>query len=262
MTPMTETEETIRRVGQLLADARNVLFITGAGISADSGLPTYRGVGGLYEGGITEEGFAVEEVLSGAMMRARPEITWRKIREIEQACRGASPNRGHRVIAEVEAALPRVVTLTQNVDALHQEAGAREVIDLHGDVRTLFCPECGWRERVKDYAHLDEVPRCPECDAVIRPDVVLFGEMLPDDRLLRMRTELKRGFDLVFVIGTSSGFPYIADPVVTAARRGTPTVEINPAMTEVSHFVAHRLPMRAAEALHLLWVEARVRRLI
>src|SRR5262245_29549890 len=93
--------ETIDRIVNHLGRARSALFVTGAGMSADSGLPTYRGVGGLYNAGETEEGLAIEELLSGEMMSARPEWTWKYLRQIEQACRGAQFNRGHSVIAEI-----------------------------------------------------------------------------------------------------------------------------------------------------------------
>src|SRR3954470_18377242 len=94
--------ETIDRIVDHLARARSILFVTGAGLSADSGLPTYRGVGGLYDRGTTEEGFAIEEMLSGEMFRNRPEWTWKYLRQVEEACRGAQFNRGHTVVAEME----------------------------------------------------------------------------------------------------------------------------------------------------------------
>src|SRR5262245_63857330 len=112
----TEDNDTIGRIVDCLHRARSVMFVTGAGMSADSGLPTYRGVGGLYEGGQTEEGIPIEEMLSGEMMQVKPEFTWKYLRQIEKTCRGAKFNRGHEVIAEFEKRLPRVWTLTQNVD--------------------------------------------------------------------------------------------------------------------------------------------------
>src|SRR5258708_4606751 len=102
--------QTVDRIAEHLLRCRSVLFVTGAGMSADSGLPTYRGVGGLYDHGETQEGFAIEEMLSGAMFRHRPEWTWKYLRQIESACRGATFNRGHAVIAEMERHFPRVWT--------------------------------------------------------------------------------------------------------------------------------------------------------
>jgi NAD-dependent deacetylase len=245
----------IDSVVPLLRATRSALFVTGAGLGADSGLPTYRGIGGLYERADTDEGVPIEEALSGAMLRARPEVCWKYVRQIEAACRGASPNAGHRAIAALEARLERVWVLTQNVDGLHQAAGSRQVIEIHGNVHTLDCTACTWSAEVLDYAALPPVPTCPRCDRLVRPRVVLFGEALPEAAVETLQRELRRGFDLVFSVGTTSVFPYIAAPVLDARRRGRPAVEINPGLTEVSEVVSHRLALGAADALSAL-VEA------
>jgi NAD-dependent protein deacetylase/lipoamidase len=245
--------ETIDRIVNHLKRARSILFITGAGMSADSGLPTYRGVGGLYDAGQTIEGYAIEEMLSGEMFAARPEWTWKYLRQIEQACRGAKFNRGHTVIAEMEKRVPRVWTLTQNVDGFHREAGSRNVIEIHGNLRQIRCTRCAWRETVGDYQHLPELPRCASCGAVLRPDVVLFGEMLPEASVREMNHQLRDGFDIVFSIGTTSVFPYISFPIELANQRDKPSVEINLGTTPVSRLIRYRLTMGAAAALDTIW---------
>lgn len=241
------------RVSAAFARARSALFITGAGISADSGLPTYRGIGGLYEDAGTEEGLPIEEVLSGEMLRERPEVCWKYIHQIERACRGASCNRAHEVLALLEERYDRAWVLTQNVDGLHRRAGSKNVIEIHGDVYKLACTGCSFRERVEDYAGLEIPPRCRECRAILRPEVVLFGEMLPRSAVATLERELGRGFDLVVSIGTTSVFPYIAAPIALARRAGRDTVEINPGTSGVSHVVAHRMQNRAAVALDAIW---------
>jgi NAD-dependent deacetylase len=251
MTP--EELETIDRIVDHLTRARSILFVTGAGMSADSGLPTYRGVGGLYNQGETEEGLPIEELLSGEMFRSRPAWTWKYLRQVEQACRGAKFNRGHAVIAEMEQHFPRVWVLTQNVDGLHRAAGARNIIAIHGELHTLRCTECPWSEMVTDYAHLPEVPYCDTCSGLVRPDVVLFGEALPEDGLRELKHQLREGFDLVFSVGTTSVFSYIAFPVEVTEQRGKPTVEINPGTTRVSGIVRYRLAVGAATALDAIW---------
>jgi NAD-dependent deacetylase len=243
----------IEDVAALLASSRSVLFITGAGISADSGLPTYRGIGGLYEDADAEEGIPIEVALSGSMLHARPEVAWRHIHRIEAACRGARFNRAHAIIAELEKRLPRVWVLTQNVDGFHRDAGSRNLIEIHGNVHHLSCTQCAWRERVPDFSALAMPPHCQDCGGLVRPDVVLFGEWLPRAAVDELTTQLERGFDLVFSVGTTSAFPYIAAPVVTARRAGLPTVEINPGNTEVSHFAEYRLRAGARDALEALW---------
>lgn len=239
----------IERASALLASARSALFITGAGVSAASGIPTYRGIGGLYGDKATDEGLAIEDALSGGMFERRPEVTWKHIHQIERACRGARFNAAHAALARIERRIARCWVLTQNVDGFHRIAGSTSVIDIHGDIHRILCTRCSYEAHVDDYAALAPCPRCPECAAVLRPDVVLFGEMLPLEKVEILRRELARGFDVVVSIGTSSLFPYITRPVLEAARSGVPTIEINPEPTTISTAVAVRLPMRAVEAL-------------
>lgn len=245
----------IAEIARQLSGSRSVLFVTGAGISADSGLPTYRGIGGLYEQESTDDGVPIEVALSGEMFRRDPALTWKYIHQIESACRDAAPNRAHELIAVLERKMDRVWTLTQNVDGLHRAAGSQRIIDIHGDVHHLVCTRCGHRWRVENYAGLSIPPSCPECASLVRPEVVLFGEMLPLDRVQVLQEQLTRGFDAVFSIGTTSVFPYIAEPVLDARRRGALTVEINPGTSEVSHVVDYRLRLGAAEAMNAV-VEA------
>ena len=246
-------DSVVDHVALLLAQAQRILFITGAGVSADSGLPTYRGIGGLYHDRLTDEGLTIEEALSGEMMARRPDISWKYIAEIEANCRGARPNAAHRLIAALEREKRMVCVLTQNVDGLHADAGSRQLIEIHGNVHRLFCNDCMQERKVPDYAGLQIPPECPRCGGTLRPDIVLFGEALPPRAIERLEHVLEGGLDLVISIGTSSVFPYIAGPVVWAARKGVPTVEINPGDTEVSRFVSYRLRMTASAALHDLW---------
>ncbi|HET7504284.1 MAG TPA: NAD-dependent protein deacylase [Kofleriaceae bacterium] len=241
------------RVVEVFARARTALFVTGAGISADSGLPTYRGIGGLYEDASTDEGLPIEVALSGDMLEERPEVCWKYIHQIERACRGATWNRGHEVLALLEERYERAWVLTQNVDGFHRRAGSKNVIEIHGDVHKLACTRCNFRDTVEDYSALAIPPRCARCEAIVRPEVVLFGEVLPRGAVAALERELARGFDLVVSIGTTSVFPYISAPVVLARRAGRDTVEINPGTTDVSHVVAHRLQCRAAVALDAIW---------
>ena len=126
-----ENRESIRQLAIRMKEANRVLFITGAGLSADSGLPTYRGVGGLYNQECDEEGLPIEALLSGPMLQARPEVCWRYIAQIETACRGAEPNVGHHFMAWLERQREDVVVLTQNVDGLHRAAGTQQIIEIH-----------------------------------------------------------------------------------------------------------------------------------
>lgn len=236
-----------------LAGARRILFITGAGLSADSGLPTYRGLGGLYHDRLTAEGLTIEQALSGHTLARRPDITWKYLAEIEANCRGAQPNAAHRLIAALEQEKDAVWVLTQNIDGLHRAAGSQRLIEIHGTIHRLRCTACDHRREVTDFAGLELPPACPRCGGLLRPDVVLFGEHLSAREIDRLEHLLEAGLDLVVSIGTTSVFPYIAGPVMWAAQLGIPTIEINPGDTEVSRYVDLRLRMRAAEALPELW---------
>jgi NAD-dependent deacetylase len=247
-----QVEQTLQAVADRLRRARRVLFITGAGISADSGLPTYRGVGGLYESDVTAEGMRIEEALSGEVFARRPDITWKYLVQIEQSCRGAQANVAHRAIAALEGHLDRVMVFTQNVDGLHRAAGSREVIEIHGNLQQLNCTVCTHEEVAADFSRLEIPPLCRACGAVLRPKVVLFGEALPEEPLARFIAALQEGFDIVFSIGTSSIFPYIVQPVVFAASSGVPTVEINPSQTQLSDIVDFYIPLGAAVAMEEL----------
>lgn len=243
----------IDEIARLIENAGRILFITGAGISADSGLPTYRGIGGLYEEQVTDDGIPIEVALSGEMLSRRPELTWKYLLQVESACRGSGCNLAHRIIAEIEKIKPQTWVLTQNIDCLHRMAGSRQLIEIHGRVDQVYCTCCHYEQTVKDYSGFAVPPACPRCYAGIRPRVVLFGEMLPEPALRLYHREMLRGFDLVFSIGTTSVFPYIAQPVLDVRRWGGKSVEINPGITEVSTFANYRLPMRAVDALSQIW---------
>lgn len=247
------TPQIFSEIAALIHNAERILFITGAGISADSGLPTYRGIGGLYDDVHTEEGIPIEVALSGDMLRQQPELTWKYLLQVERACRGAGYNLAHRLIALLEQIKPQSWVLTQNIDGFHRAAGSRQLIEIHGKVGELLCAKCHFELAVPDYRHIESVPICPRCHNVMRPNVVLFGEMLPEQAVADLHREMVRGFDLVFSIGTSSVFPYIAQPVFEARQWNAKVVEINPGFTEVSGFVHYQLPMRALDAMQGIW---------
>ena len=210
MKPYSEAvEAALDAVAEHLRHARTALFITGAGISADSGLPTYRGVGGLYDSEATEEGLRIEDALSGEVFAMRPDITWKYLIQIEENCRGAKPNAAHLAIAALDEHLDRVMVFTQNVDGLHRQAGSRDIVEIHGNLQELECTECSHEEIAADLSGREVPPLCPACGAVLRPRVVLFGEALPEEPLDRFIDAFQEGFDIVFTIGTSSIFPYI-----------------------------------------------------
>ncbi len=250
--------DALDRLARRLQPAHRLLFITGAGMSADSGLPTYRGLGGLYESGDpTRYGWPITDVLSDRMLKVQPRVIWSYLVDAVRESQAATFNRGHAVIAAMERHFAGVWTLTQNVDGFHRAAGAEQVIPIHGELNRLVCTRrnCDWAAAatLRDYDRDDLPPRCPDCDAVIRPDVVLFGEALPPEELQRLRGELARGFHVVLSVGTSGQFPYIRDAIAQARAGGAFAVEINPEPTQVSDLADLTIRAGAAEALDALW---------
>ena len=242
----------IQKAADLIKKAKRIFVITGAGISADSGLPTYRGVSGLYNDE-TEDGMPIEMALAGETLREQPEITWKYLSQIEEKCRSASFNKAHEVLANFEKMADKVVILTQNIDGFHKAAGSTDVIDIHGDLHDLFCVDCGWSGKVSDFSVLNIPPICDKCGGRVRPDVVFFGELLPPGKTSRLYELIREPFDLYISIGTTSVFPYIQEPIHMAAATGLPVIEINPDDTEVSGLVDVRLRMKAAKALTAIW---------
>jgi NAD-dependent deacetylase len=225
--------------------------ITGAGVSAESGIPTYRGAGGVYDDG--ERGAERMAALSGVALAADPDATWRAIADLVKHLEGAQPNDAHRAIVAIERAVARFVLLTQNVDGLHQRAGSREVIDIHGTAAEIYCVDCSGAGALPDLRSLHRAPRCERCGGVMRPDVVLFGELLPEAKVDRLRQAFfVEPPDLVLIAGTSALFPYIAEPVRVARLAGRLTVEVNTEPTVVSGLVDHALRGPAARWLPLI----------
>ncbi|CAF0923314.1 unnamed protein product [Rotaria sordida] len=233
-----------------LRHAKRVLAITGAGISADSGLPTYRGIGGLYsDGKETEDGMAIEEALSGYTMNTRPDICWKYIYQIESACRAAKHNAAHEALVALQSKFEHFTVLTQNVDGLHRSAGTKNLIEIHGNIQDLYCTSCHHEKHVNNFEGMKIPPSCERCGSLVRPRIVLFGEMLPMRAVNQLYQVMDQGLDAVITIGTTSVFPYIAEPVLRAAQNNALTIEINPGDTEVSDFVRYRLRDRAINIL-------------
>ncbi|MEM8882449.1 MAG: Sir2 family NAD-dependent protein deacetylase [Planctomycetota bacterium] len=233
-----------------LEGLRSLGVITGAGISAESGIPTYRGIGGIYAD--RARGAEIVESLSGPTLQTDPERTWRAIADLAQHAGPAQPNAGHRALVEIESKLDRFVLLTQNVDGLHGAAGSENVIPVHGSIHVARCDHCG-HEATIDPATTTASPACMRCGAPMRPGVVLFGEMLPHDVVRRMDREFAvNPPEALLVVGTSALFPYIAGPVLEARRHGRLTIEVNPGRTDLSDVVEYHLEGGAGTYLPLI----------
>ena len=244
-------DKVIARVAQAIKQAERILLITGAGLSADSGLPTYRGLGGLYNGH-TAEGLPIEEALSGPMLQRDPALCWKYLAELGKACLGAQANAGHYAIAELQRRKPQCWLLTQNIDGYHRAAGSpmERVIEIHGELAPLYCQSCGAVDaELAEHLERPLPPKCRQCAGVLRPPVVLFEEMLPEQAIDTLYTEVRKGFEVVISIGTSASFPYIVEPLLRTRQAGGFTVEINPQLTDLSARVDVHLPGRALDVL-------------
>ena len=244
--------ELVDAVAALLTQARSALFITGPGLSADSGLVHYRGLPGLQRKN-PNDGRLIESALSAEMLARKPKVTWRTLLEMDEAVSQAVPNAGHRVLVDLARSLERTVIMTINVDRLHQRAGSRDVIEMHGALHDLQCPRCEISTRHERYAGLPMPPSCAVCGTVLRPDMPLFGEALPADPFTRLQAELDVGFDIVFAIGIASLFPYLARPLLLAKQDGIPTVEIGTGRSELTDVVDFAFKGAPARVLELIW---------
>ncbi len=236
--------------------ARSIGVITGAGVSAESGIQTYRGEGGVYDDPV--DGEATVEALTAEVLRDDPERTWRALLKVARQSAAATPNAAHRALTDLEEAASRFVLITQNVDGLHQAAGTRQVIDVHGTAADLYCMTCGQPDVLGDPTAISGAPTCRKCGGVLRPDVVLFGEALPRDKVARMMMELRVNKpDVILVVGTTAVFPYIADPVLQASAEGRLTIEVNPQATALTPLVDCSLREAAGSVLPRLVAQYR-----
>jgi NAD-dependent deacetylase len=211
---------------------KRVVVFTGAGVSADSGIPTFRGSGGLWRD------FRAEDLATPEAFARDPALVWEWYEWRRGLVRAAEPNAAHRAVARLDDAL----VVTQNVDALHARAGSRDVIELHGSLFRTRCTRDG-TARASPEPFTDIPPRC-ECGALLRPDVVWFGEMLPRGAFERAASAVEAA-DALLVIGTS-GVVYPAAGLVSL--HGGLSIEINPQASAVSSSCTFAIAAKAAEA--------------
>jgi NAD-dependent deacetylase len=227
-----------------------VFILTGAGISAESGLPTFRASDGLWAG------HNVEEICTPEALRRNPALVWQFYSQRRADCAKAKPNPAHIALAELEAKIPdRFFLCTQNVDDLHERAGSRHLVHMHGELAKARCErECG-RPPVEDhavYACLDQVPHCP-CGGRLRPHIVFFGEIPLE--MPRIEREISNS-TLMVVIGTSGSVYPAANFVHWARQAGARTAYIGPEPPLNAHAFTHIVEGKAGEVLPGLFAVA------
>ncbi|MBI5386229.1 MAG: NAD-dependent deacylase [Verrucomicrobia bacterium] len=228
-----------------MRNARRIAVLTGAGISAESGVPTFRDAQtGLWAN------FKPEDLATPEAFRRNPKMVWEWYEWRRQRVRTVSPNPGHLALVEMERRVPAFTLVTQNVDGLHQRAGSRHVLELHGNITRTKCFEED--AAVESWPEDGEVPpRCPRCGGMLRPDVVWFGEMLPEGAYAAAEAAAE-ACDVFFCVGTATVvYPAAALPFA-ALRAGATVVEVNPSETQLSDQATHSLRGRAGEHLPAL----------
>ena len=219
-----------------LQDSRHLMVLCGSGVSAESGVPTFRdAMTGLWER------YDPMQLATPEAFASDPSLVWQWYRWRRQLVHEVAPNPAHYALAELERLLPRLTLITQNVDGLHQRAGSADVVEFHGNLLTDICssPGCGYRGDGGEPA--DEAsgpPPCPECGAGLRPAVVWFGEAIPADALDRAFAAVA-DCDLFFSVGTSSLVYPAAGLAEQALAAGVPVVEINPNPTPLTPAADH-----------------------
>jgi NAD-dependent deacetylase len=231
------------------AEAQSVFVLTGAGVSAESGVPTFRGGGGAA----VWKGMPFDVISSAGMLERNLPAVWEWFDYRLGLLKSLSPNAAHMTLARWQDRFRDYTLVTQNVDGLHQLAGLRDVIELHGNIRRARCVTCGERYELlgdDDHAEGQRARACSSCGDALRPDVVLFGELLPPGAFERAVIRA-RACELCFIIGTSAVvYPAAALPEI-ARDAGAYMVEINPERTPLSELCDELLQGPAGEILPL-----------
>lgn len=233
--PSERLDESIERAAKALKNARRVAVLTGAGVSAESGVPTFRASDGLWEG------HPIEDVATPEGFHRDPRLVWSFYSQRRANVATVTPNPGHYALAEIERRWgDNFALVTQNVDGLHRAAGSVRVLEIHGSLHRTRCTGC---RRIEDRGleSLGPLPECPRCGALLRPDIVWFREMLPDGVWQEAAVAAAR-CDVLLVVGTSAVVHPAASLIPLARRghderpRGATVIEVNLSRTEASDY--------------------------
>lgn len=223
---------------KVLIESKHLVALTGAGVSAESGIPTFRGKDGLWNR------YRPEELANPQAFAKDPEKVWRWYAWRMEKVFSAEPNKAHYAFAELERLGILKCLITQNVDDLHERAGSRNVIHLHGSLRVVKCTSCENSFEVEEPPKIPPLPKCDKCGSLLRPGVVWFGEMLPPDVLERAMREVGKA-DVIIVAGTSAVVQPAASLPLIVKRNGGVIIEINPDETPLTAIADYSLRIKA-----------------
>lgn len=226
-------DDTFEAAAKALAQARHAICLTGAGISAESGIPDFRSAGGLWER------FDPMEYAHIEVFRQKPEQVWEMLHELNNLVLDARPNPAHKALAELERLGVIQTVITQNFDNLHQDGGSQSVIEFHGNGKRLICLDCGADYDSRKISRPDAIPRC-RCGAVLKPDVIFFGEAIPPKALYQSNQEAQ-SCDVIIVAGTSATVAPASYIPMLAKQKGAVLIELNLTKTVLTDLMTDHL---------------------
>lgn len=235
----------ISQLVDILCQTKQIVVLTGAGISAESGIPTFRGEEGLWKQ------YRAEDLATPIAFIKDPKLVWEWYDWRRGIIASKKPNAGHKILGRWEKIFPNFILITQNIDGLHQKAGSKNILELHGNIWKVRCTE----ERTITENHdipLEEIPpHCPDCGALLRPHVVWFGESLSSSVLYKA-FQVSSSCEIIFSIGTSAVVQPAASLPLAAAEANAKIVEINPDPTPLTSYADFSFRGKAGEILPLI----------
>lgn len=227
-------------IAKIAKNCRKIVVLTGAGISAESGVPTFRGKEGLWGK------FKAEELATMDAFMANPAIVWEWYNWRRDLMCKVEPNPGHYALAEMEKLKDDFTLVTQNVDGLHKIAGSQNILELHGNIYRNKCVKCNRLHNESLDIDPNDIPTCESCGGKLRPDVVWFGEML-DRMVIETAFRVSEQSELFFSVGTSAIIHPAASLPMTAKQMGATLVEVNPEETPLSYMADYSIRAKSGE---------------